>query len=535
MEETSANQPIDLRDVLRPIKAHLWLIVICVSLATALTYYHYSTQPKQYRATASLYVGSTNPSQLVNSTATDRETTDLASLVDSSAVSELAAKELVAAGHLGALRGAVSASPVLGSDFVSVTATSDSAENAAALANATVNAFIQTQTNSIKQQASVIIAQAQRSLSVIPNTLANDFQRSELAATIQSMQSVVSDPTAGLRLSNPAYPPGEPFAPDPKKSAIFAFFITLLLTIAGAYALERLDRRIRKVADVEKVYGYPVLAAVPRARKPTPSSDGVAILSDEVREAFRTLRMNLELAALDRRPKVIAVASAVPREGKSTVVRNLALAYREAGLDVCVVDADLRRPDLAELLDVPSVPGLTDVVVGDETLSVAEKRVHAGVPGMRTLARLQAASEAQSAADPLNRIALSRNGAGEHEVGSLVVLPSGPEPANPPVVLGSDRMRSILASLAERFDVVLIDTSPILSVSDAVPLLSAADGVLVVTRLAMTTSDVAESLIEQLRRIPGANLLGVVTNDVHGRELTHNYYTYGYATARATA
>jgi Mrp family chromosome partitioning ATPase len=186
-----------------------------------------------------------------------------------------------------------------------------------------------------------------------------------------------------------------------------------------------------------------------------------------------------------------------------------------------VIDCDLRRPGLAKLLDVPITPGLTDVVVGDESLSGALKYATAGVPGLRTLSRLNSGSV---------DVSLSTNGNGDadHIIGSLVVLPSGPEIANPPVVLGSDQMRSILSTLTDEFDVVLIDTSPLLAVSDAVPLLSTADGVVLVSRLGHTTSDAAEEVVDQIRRVPGAHLLGLVVNDVRGRDAAMKRYSYGY-------
>lgn len=532
MEDSSKTQPIDLRDALRPITSRLWLIVICVALATGLTYYHYSSQPKEYRATTSLYIGSTDPSELVNPQSSDRATTDLADLVDSSAVAEAAAKELGFKGNPAALLSGISASPESGSDFVTVTAISGSGPAAAELANAVADAFVTTESASIRQQAAQSIVQAQKELDVLPNTITNQTQRGVLAETIQQLQGIESLPNSGIRHVNPAYPPGVPFAPNPKQNATFAFVIALLLTITGAYGLERLDRRIRKLADIERLYGYPVVATVPRTGKPAPSDEaGAAVLPDDVREAFRKLRLNLQLGALERPPKTIVVTSAVAREGKSTVTRNLALAYREAGLEVCVIDADLRRPSIAELLNVPNVPGLTDVVIGDETLADSLKRAAAGVPGLRTLARLHRGSESIRARPFLD--AAGEPTALEPEVGSVVVLPSGPEPANPPVVLGSDQMRSVLASLGESFDVVLIDTSPLLAVSDAVPLLSMADGIIVVTRLAMTTTDAAENVVDQIRRVPGANLIGVVANDVHGRDGARKSYVYGYSQSRA--
>jgi Mrp family chromosome partitioning ATPase/capsular polysaccharide biosynthesis protein len=520
MEDTSTKQPIDLRDVLRPVTSRLWLIVIVVALATALTYYHYNSQPKLYRAATNLYIGSTDPTQIISPLSSDRANTDLAALVNSPSVARIAAKNLGYKGDPSGLIGAVVATPASGSDFISISTVSGNPKNAADLVNAFADAFIEQRTNELHNEARAGVDSDERQLAKLPDTTANAVQRTKLLADLSQNQSILSLPV-GIQHINAATAPGAPFTPHPKKNAIFAFVITLLLAIAAAYGLERLDRRIRRLADAEKIYGDSVLVAVPHTARPAPTVDGAAVLPDRLRESFRKLRLNLQLTGIDGAPKVIVVTSAVPREGKSTVTRNLALAYREAGLKVCVIDCDLRRPGLAKLLDVPITPGLTDVVVGDESLSGALKYATAGVPGLRTLSRLNSGSV---------DISLSTNGNGDadHIIGSLVVLPSGPEIANPPVVLGSDQMRSILSTLTDEFDVVLIDTSPLLAVSDAVPLLSTADGVVLVSRLGHTTSDAAEEVVDQIRRVPGAHLLGLVVNDVRGRDAAMKRYSYGY-------
>ena len=118
MEETSSKQPIDLRDVLRPVTSRLWLIVIVVALATALTYYHYNSQPKLYRAATNLYIGSTAPTQIISPLSSDRANTDLAALINSPAVARLAAKNLGYKGDPSALIGAVIATPAKSFDRV---------------------------------------------------------------------------------------------------------------------------------------------------------------------------------------------------------------------------------------------------------------------------------------------------------------------------------------------------------------------------------------------------------------------------------
>jgi Mrp family chromosome partitioning ATPase/capsular polysaccharide biosynthesis protein len=523
VEETSAKQPIDLRDVFRPVTSRLWLIVICVAVATALTYYHYNSQPRQYAARTTLYIGSTDPTQLLNSKATDRGTTDLSQLVTSDAVAKIAAKILGFKGDPDALAGLVSASPRSGSDFVDIATTSTRPKFAAAVANAFADGFVTNETQTLHNEAKAQINTDYAQLKGLPNTTDNLAQRERLLGDVSTMQGLLALPTAGVEHIDRALPPAAAFAPNPKKNAIFAFVITLMLAIAGCYGLDRLDRRIRKLADAERIYAHPILAAVPRTARPAPTSGGVAVLPDPVRESFRKLRMQLLLAGIDAPPKTIVVTSAVPREGKSTVTRNLALAYREAGLKACVIDCDLRRPGLASLLGVSNVPGLTDVMVGDETLTGALTYAEGADPGLRTLKKLRGSVPELSPE--------SLHDEGSPSTGALAVLPTGPAISNPPVVLGSDQMRSILSTLADDFDVVLIDTSPLLAVTDAVPLLSAADGVLLVSRMGVTTSDAADEVVNQIRRIPGANLLGIVANDVRGRDAGMKRYSYAYGHA----
>ena len=162
MEETSPKQPIDLRDVLRPVTSRLWLIVIVVALATALTYYHYNSQPKLYRAATNLYIGSTDPTQIISPLSSDRANTDLAALVASPAVARIAAKKLGFKGNPEALVGAVIASPATGSDFISISTVSENPVTAANLVNAFADAFIASRTDELHAEARAAIDLDQR-------------------------------------------------------------------------------------------------------------------------------------------------------------------------------------------------------------------------------------------------------------------------------------------------------------------------------------------------------------------------------------
>jgi non-specific protein-tyrosine kinase len=297
------------------------------------------------------------------------------------------------------------------------------------------------------------------------------------------------------------------------RNAAVALVLSALFAAMAAYGLERLDRRIRRRDEVEVLYRAPILADVPQVSKPAPTVKGHVAVAPRLKEAFRTLRMNIALESLDRPVRTLLVTSAMPREGKTTTVRNLALAYRQAGMRVAVVDADLRRPSLHRFLNIERDPGLTDVLTDRRPLDSALQAVTVDVRGIETLARVHTGA--------------GGNGGGEAgAVGALLALASGPSPANPPAVLASERTRSLLHDLAETNDVVIVDCPPVLPVSDVLPLLTAVDGVLLVARLRVATTVAAARLADQLGRVPNLRVLGVVLNGVSERDTPNKRDVY---------
>jgi Mrp family chromosome partitioning ATPase len=215
----------------------------------------------------------------------------------------------------------------------------------------------------------------------------------------------------------------------------------------------------------------------------------------------------------------------MPGEGKSTVVRNLALAYRESGRRVAVVDLDLRHPALAPLFGAPRGPGMTEVLRHDTELDDATLKIGVGLPALDELLQTPG-HPPQNDANGTNGAA-KQNGAATHAP-EVTLLLSGAPPANPPAVLASERLVEVLDELREHHDVVLIDSAPVLAVTDTVPLLRYADAAVFVGRLDVTTRDTAKRLMEFLARVPDVNLLGVVANDLSRREAGAYGYAYGY-------
>jgi capsular exopolysaccharide synthesis family protein len=201
-----------------------------------------------------------------------------------------------------------------------------------------------------------------------------------------------------------------------------------------------------------------------------------------VAEAFRVLRTNLQFAAVDKELKVILVTSASPNEGKSTVVQYLAQTISQTGKKVIVLDADLINPTLHRRFGIPNQRGLSNLIVGDADITV--------------FMRLK-------------------------EYPNLSVITTGPIPPNSSELLGSVHMKRLMDLLREEYDVIIMDTPPILPVTDAVVASSLADGIILVVQAGKTRHGEVHRAQEVLEEAH-ANLLGVVVNRAHLR--VNEYY-----------
>jgi polysaccharide biosynthesis transport protein len=254
--------------------------------------------------------------------------------------------------------------------------------------------------------------------------------------------------------------------------------IGVVVGLALAWVLELRDKTIRTEAQLSALHPVPVLAAIPfdRRVRDDPRTGHLSI-STPGTESFRQLRTNLEFIDVGARMQVIVVTSPVASEGKTTTATNLAAAMAAADRRVLLVEADLRRPTLDDYFEVSLDAGLTDVVVGhaeiDEALAVV------GTGGMGT----------------------------KH----MVLLPSGRLPPNPSEILGSDAMVQLLSRLRSRFDTIVINTPPLLPVTDAAVLSAHADGVIVVVRASKTTRHQLALALRSLDAV-GARVLGTVLN-----------------------
>jgi Mrp family chromosome partitioning ATPase len=228
-------------------------------------------------------------------------------------------------------------------------------------------------------------------------------------------------------------------------------------------------------------------------------------------EAFRRLRTNVEFANLDVDAKVIMVTSATGGEGKSRTISNLAIAFARSGRRVALVDLDLRRPTIGRYFGFGLRPGITDVAINRIELDQGlvnvplwpEDGVHAAPGSPRSLASTRGRQGGSARGELTTRP--------EELTGELVVLPAGFPPANPGEFVGTEAVAEILETLKERSDFVLVDSPPLLPVSDGATLSTRVDAVLVVARLGVVNRSTLRELARQLDATRAHHLGAIVT------------------------
>jgi succinoglycan biosynthesis transport protein ExoP len=534
-DETSK---LHFADYARPLWSRRRLILIAVIVATGGVYAYYSSKPNVYTASTPVFVKDPGDplSGAPSLASTDRSVQNQAALLYSREIAAKVARKIGYKGTSAQLLARVSVTTREGEDFVNVIARGDTPQQSATIANAYAGEFVTLINNSQTSRIQRGLDLSRLQLRHVPPGPATQATRQTLGDQIRRLELALKVPPSLTRQIDPALPPSGPSSPKPVRNALFAFILSLMIAAGAAFGLERFDRRLKRPGDIHDVYGQPLLAVLPHSDDPAPRKGEVAVLSPEFRESFRVLRTNIELARLDSPPRTIVVSSAVPGEGKSTVVRNLALAFRETGKSVAVVEGDLRHPTLGTLFGAHGDAGLAEVLTHDARLGDVTLQVATALPGLDELVRVDGRkappSKANGAANGKARTATRKTPQGNVAIAevpaSLTLLLSGTRPANPPAVLASTRTVEVLDELREQHDIVLIDSAPLLAVTDTVPLLRYADAAIFVGRLGFTTRDTAKRLIEFLDRIPDVELLGIVANDLSQLDASGYGYGYGY-------
>lgn len=298
-------------------------------------------------------------------------------------------------------------------------------------------------------------------------------------------------PEARVVVEQRASIPVKPVVPNPIQNIAVGLGLGLLLGVGFAILRDLLDNTVKSSQALEELTGTSVVGYIPfdkELRKdPTIS---FATNNSGAAEAFRKLRTNLQFLAVDSPPRLIVITSSSPSEGKSTTSINIALALAEAEHDVLLVDGDLRRPSLAKYLDLVGQAGFSTVLSGAASLT-----------------------------DVLQSTKFSR----------LTALAAGAAPPNPSELLGSLAAKKLLSELRTQFDYVIVDSSPLLAVTDGAILAANADGALVVTKFGETKREQLAHAVGALNDVD-ALLLGAVFTMMPMRgsgSYSYNYY-YGH-------
>jgi len=458
---------MDFRDFLRIVRAHWIGLVACVLISTLAAYGYALLQPRVYTATTSGYV--TIPSSSSGDAGT-------------ALVSSQAAQQQV-------------------SSFIDI----GTWRSVAQYAIDTLH--LKTSPQALVSRVTVDSPTGTVFIKVSANAASPMEARDLAEAWVRGMRKQIvelqtgggsSAPAVDLVPGDSAQLPTAPSSPDVKKYLQIGAGVGLALGIAYMLIRHALDRRVRDPREIERQTGATVVGWIPVQKGLGVNRnffDGVglerAARITPALEAVRELRTNLQYMSIDDPPRVIVVTSPLPGDGKSVTAANLARSLAAAGNRTVLIDADLRRPVVAASFEMPDKPGLTDLLAGRATLK-------------------DVAHVADSA-------------------GNLMVFTAGRIPPNASEVLGSKRMRELLADL-RREAIVILDSPPTLPVTDAAVLSAVADGVLMVVSAGRTTYDMLQRSLSNIQRANGRSL-GVVLNKVPrgGMSAGHyGYYGHGY-------
>lgn len=355
-----------------------------------------------------------------------------------------------------------------------------------------------------KEAEEATLTQQMEGLRTISDQLRQEFQRARISEAVEVGQVEILDL---------AMVPGTSTGVGPTRKVLFGSLLGFLLGLGLAFVLEHMNSSIRRRDQIEPTLFVPGLAVIPqmsrsarrsvralgkgRNNRTGPGTDAelsqalvaaVDLRSNDA-EAYRQLRTSLLFSQSGRVLKTIVVTSPAPGDGKSTVASNLAVTFAQQGMRVLLVDCDLRRSSLHNIFRVRREPGLTQVLRGELALEAAMR-----VTG----------------------------------VDNLFLLSAGPLVAAPAELLGAPQMRALLDRLTHDFEVIILDSPPVLVASDAAVLAATADGTLVVLRAGQTEEGDAQLAVEQLTAV-GAQVVGAVLNDPDAAARRHGGYQYaGY-------
>ena len=453
---------MELSDYLRILRKR-WIVIVALTLlgvATAATMTILATPKYQASTLSFVSVSAASVGDLAQGgTFAQNQAKSYAEVVSTPRVLDAVVKELGLKTTAGVLAGSVSADAPTQSVNIRITVTRNSPAEAARIANAVTTSF-------------------------------------------QNVIATITKPTAGgpqvsISVLQEATVPTSPSSPNAGLNLALGLLVGLALGVGIAVLWQVLDTRIRGERDVDAITKAPVIGGI--TYDPNAIKRPLIVQDDphSVRaEEFRTLRTNLQFLDIESGARSFAITSSIPSEGKSTTAANLAIALADSGAHVAIIDADLRRPKLAEYFGIEGAVGLTDVLIARATLA--------------------------DVLQPWGR-------------GNLLVLPAGTVPPNPSELLGSRAMASLLRTLEAEFDVVLIDLPPLLPFTDGALVSKLTRGAIVVVASGRTHKGEFGGAIAALENV-GAHVAGIIMTMLPSKGPdAYGYGGYGYGGYASTA
>jgi non-specific protein-tyrosine kinase len=514
-------RPVELRRQIATIRAWFPLVVVSVLLAAAAAFAVSSVLPKSYEADARLIVG-----QSLSSVSPDYNQLLVSQQLSATYATVATTRPILQAviGQLGLgvtpdeLLKRVRVDAPLGSTLLTITVQDADPARAAAIANALAQqliadspaiqgrqaafqASIDADVKATQDQMAAMQAQADSLTGLATRTAVQDADLATLEGRLVSLRATYatllsfasSNSSNVLTVVEPAVAQPQPVSPRPLLNTLLGAILGLLISAAIAFTLEYLDDAIKDTDEVQEVAGLSTLGTITRMRGDRGRSEIYRLSSllyprSGAAEAYRTLRTNIEFASVDAPIRTLLVTSSIPGEGKTTTASNLAVVFAQAGRRVLLVDADLRKPGIHLLFDLPNARGLTTLLRSDQG----------------NLESIVQATEQEN----------------------LRILTTGPLPPNPAELLGSQRMRTILDRLKGDGDLVIFDSPPLQAVTDSAILSSFVDGTLLVIDAGHSRRGTVHQGRDALAKA-GATVLGAVLNRIPARARSNYAGYYG--------
>lgn len=503
------QRPWNIRDYLAVLRRRRGVIVAITLIAAGLAFGSSLTREETFAGEASLRVKDPGleaapisgvqatqrdfPAQIAAQAATRATSTDVIRGVRA---------RLGLQDGLAEIQSRVSATQDPDSNLVTIRAEGPTALEAARLTNAVADESAKAATDEARRQ----YAEDARDLRTLASGERDDEVRTQLEISAGRLEALSTITSLGEVISR-ATPPGAPESPKPVRDAVLAGFFGLILGLVIAAILEAMDRRLRNPDEIQDELGLPlvgvvadhVLGGVPIAG--VPGEEHVAAM-----DMFRMLRTNVAFLDVDHPSRRVLVTSSLPNEGKTSVATGLALASAVTGRRTLLIETDLHRPVIAERLGINATPGLTDLIAGQ----AAPGEV---LQGLRF-------------ADPAS--AIGGNGT-EPQLATLSCITAGTRTGRSAELLSSARFNGFLDEVSKHYDLVVIDSGPILAVAETLEVAPLVDTILFCVRLGQTTRDEARRGAHALARLPERTTGLVITDLGAGDTGGYSYYSYAYS------